>query len=115
MRTIFFDSRGILRSGWRATLYLLSFAFAASILSIVLMRAIESLDSDAAGQLPISFVLSSFVSLTMALSLGWACAKYLEHLPFRSLGLSFTRYWQRDLGIGLILGAATITWSVAIA
>ena len=53
--------------------------------------------------------------LASALIVGWLCAKYLENLPFRSLGASFTKGWFRHLILGLLVGAGSLGFAVLIA
>lgn len=59
--------------------------------------------------------LNSFLPFVLAVTLGWLCGKYLEDLPFRALGVWFTKNWLKDLSVGLVLGAATLIFAVLIA
>jgi membrane protease YdiL (CAAX protease family) len=53
--------------------------------------------------------------LGAALGAGYFCARYLEGLPWRSLGLTFHRGWLRDLLLGFAIGFASLVIAVAIA
>ena len=112
MRAIFLDKSGTLRSGWRAILFLSSFIFAASFLGYLAYFILENLDSSPERASNVGLVLNALFSLMVALLLSWLCAKYLEGLPFRSLGTAFTERWYQHLAIGMILGAATLGISV---
>ena len=112
MRTILFDSRGTLRSGWRALVFVFVFAFVSSILAIVVIKGAEATGLDLDGSSPPTFVLNAVVSLISALGLGWLCARYLEDLPFRSLGAAFTQNWHKHFGIGAVLGSATLAIAI---
>jgi membrane protease YdiL (CAAX protease family) len=53
--------------------------------------------------------------LTTALAAGYLCARVLEGLPWRSLGLTLHRRWWWDLLIGSAIGFAAILIGVAVA
>jgi len=53
--------------------------------------------------------------LAAALGAGYLCARFLEGLPWRSLGLTFHRGWLRDLVLGSVIGFASLVVAVAIA
>ncbi len=115
IHSIFFNELGRLRSGWRFAIFLLLFSFF-GILFKILSDAILSL-------LPIGHSNGSFLTLSVASTMqlsaailaGWLCGKYIEDLPFRALGLWFTKNWFRDLALGLIFGAAAVSLAVLIA
>lgn len=114
MRYLFFDDREKLRSGWRASIFLAGFIFTAAILAILAYRSVEAVGIDVSAASSSGMILNAAVSLTPAILLGWLCAKYLEGLPFRSLGVSLTTNWHRHLLVGSGLGAATMALSVVI-
>jgi membrane protease YdiL (CAAX protease family) len=58
--------------------------------------------------------VNGIVSTGVALGVGWLCAKYLEGLPFRSLGASFTHGWAFNFVAGLLLGGATFALAALI-
>jgi membrane protease YdiL (CAAX protease family) len=53
--------------------------------------------------------------LATALAAGYLCARVLEGLPWRSLGLTLHRRWWWDLLIGSAIGFAAILIGVAVA
>ncbi|MCO6509743.1 MAG: CPBP family intramembrane metalloprotease [Aridibacter famidurans] len=115
MNQVLFDSFGRLRSGWRFAIFMAVFIVAVS-LTIPAFRAVAILLLDEPQQsLPILTFLSSVISLAIVLLISWGCGKLLEHLPFKALGASFTKYWLKDLILGLLLGAAAVVIAVGIA
>jgi membrane protease YdiL (CAAX protease family) len=61
------------------------------------------------------FLLTSIVSLIPALLIGWLCGRYLERLPFRALGASFTDGWAKHFLFGSVIGALSLSLSALIA
>ena len=112
-KSIFVDSRNIIRSGWRFGIFfagflILSFFFGAAawlILAVVIGQHDPMLSEGVSG----------FFSLIPALLAGWLCGKLLEGLPFRSLGAWFTKFWLEHLSLGVIIGAATLLFAVLVA
>jgi membrane protease YdiL (CAAX protease family) len=117
MHPIFFNDFGRLRSGWRLTIYLLLLILVA-IFWEQAVRILYGFISSYAS-LPYSDFLLGLVYrgglLLVALGAGFACAHFLEELPWRSLGASFHKGWLRDLVIGSALGFATLVVAVVIA
>ena len=115
IRTIFFDSTGRLRSGWRFAIFIILLAITATLIGgvgILVLRSLSvSLEPESANYI----VANSMLLLGPVIFIGWLCGKYLEGLPFRALGASFTRGWLRNLAIGCAIGAATVSLAVAIA
>jgi hypothetical protein len=56
-----------------------------------------------------------FTLLIAALGAGYLCARLLEGLPWRSLGLTFHQGWFRDLIIGFAIGFGALGVAVGIA
>jgi membrane protease YdiL (CAAX protease family) len=115
LKTIFFNEFGRLRSGVRFMIFLLSFFVTvffllAAAVSVALALPI-GFTPDSIG----IFVLQSVVSLVVAVFFGWLYGKLFEDLPFRALGLSLTKNWLKDLVLGLLIGAFSITLAVFIA
>ena len=106
--------RGRLRSGWRFALFLAAFVFAGSVLNTLLVSAFVSAGYDLGEGSPEFLAAGSFVSLVLALAVGYYCGKYLEGLPFSALGASPLRGWFRNLSIGLLLGLITLGIAVGI-
>ena len=106
MRGIFLNQVGRPRSGWRLLIFIAVFV-AVAIPFATVLRFLSGLV-----HLP---EFSHITLLAGALGAGYLCARYLEGLPFRSLGLTFHNGWLRDLLIGLVLGFASLLIAVAIA
>jgi uncharacterized protein len=115
MHYIFFNSTGLLRSGWRLLIFLFAFIVSAMLfgtLGQMMLRRLEiAHEPGTAGYL----VVNAALSVVPAVAIGWLCAKYLEDLPFRSLGASLTSGWFKHLVAGVVLGAITLIFSVSIA
>jgi membrane protease YdiL (CAAX protease family) len=112
-RSIFFDESGCLRSGWRVAIFGLGFVFGVVIVGGLAGAALSILpvSPDASALL----IANSLAGLIPALLIGWLCGKFLEGLPFRALGAWFTKFWLQNFGVGIFVGAATLTLAVVIA
>ena len=108
---IFFGSDGKLRSGWRFA----TFVAAYIAMSIVIVPIGVSLMYGMKLQGAAVFLISSITSLIPAVIVAWLCGKYLEQLPFRTLGMSLTDGWLQHLFIGSVFGAITLCLGIAIA
>ena len=115
MQNILFNDFGRLRSGWRLAVFLLLFIFFGVLFQIIADGILKNLPVGYSSNSFLNLAVSSFISLTVALLAGWFCGKYLEDLPFRALGAWFTRNWLKDLLLGLIFGALTVSFAVLIA
>jgi len=104
---ILFGPDGKLRSGWRFAIFVVFFI----LLGIVFGGAAVLLASLILGPAKpgsaFFLTLNGVVSTAVALFVGWLCGKYLERLPFDSLGASFKNRWLLNLLIGLAGGAIT--------
>jgi membrane protease YdiL (CAAX protease family) len=108
---IFFGGDGKLRSGWRFGIFAAAYLFASIFVALLVGALVVGLAIQGASL----FLVSSIASLLPALVLGWLCGKFLEGLPFKALGASFTSGWFKHLLIGSFLGASTLSFAVAIA
>ena len=118
MYKIFINDVGRLRSGWRVLIFVGAFLAIGLVLTTILRIAFLLL-IDVAPALPhaefVGEMVFRFGLLGSALGAGFFCARFLEGLPWRSLGLTFHRGWLRDLLIGCGVGGATLVVAVAIA
>jgi membrane protease YdiL (CAAX protease family) len=118
MPQIFVNEVGRLRSGWRLLIYFLPLVFFATVWGIIL-RLVTQLIAASGFVVPRpAFVFEvAFRTglIVLALGLGFLCAKGLEDLPWRSLGLTFHKGWFKDLVIGFALGFVALVIAVAIA
>ena len=111
---IFYGSDGKLRSGWRFAVFVLSFVFfglAFGTASIAIMSVAYPAVQPGGG---IFLVVNSVVSLAVALIAGWLCGKYLESLPFETLGASLSSGWATHLLTGFAGGAVTFALGAGI-
>lgn len=115
LKNIFFNREGHLRSGWRFLIFQLLFIFCASFFAASIKLFLANLSINYEQGSVLSFIVQNAVLLVPSLVLGWLCGKILENLPFAALGLWFTKNWWRDLGLGLIVGAVSISFAVVLA
>jgi len=117
MHEIFINDFGRLRSGWRLLIFLAAFILLAILLTN-LLRVIYVLTGphgpSGAADIVAEFVYRGAL-LAAALGAGYFCARLLEGLPWRSLGLTLHAKWLRDLIFGFAIGFATLVVAVAIA
>ena len=108
MRTIFFNDQGQIRSGWRAATFLFSFLFVSFFLILGSITLISQLPmgESAGGYLPL--IVPFAISAIVAILLGWLYGTFFENLPFRALGIAFTKSGFRNLGAGLLIGILAI-------
>jgi len=118
LRQVFINQYGRLRSGWRLVIFV-AFVIALSFLLGTGIRIIFAIGSAVGLRLPYAGFLSDIVFrvtlLITALGAGYLCARLLEKLPWRSLGLTFHQGWIRDLTIGTLVGVGSLALAVGIA
>jgi membrane protease YdiL (CAAX protease family) len=118
LHDIFINGFGRLRSGWRVLIFIAA-VIAASILIATLLRVAFVIVELVAPQLSqprfIADMLFRLSMLAAALIAGYLCARWLERLPWRSLGLTFHTGWLRDLIIGCAVGFVSLAIAVGIA
>jgi hypothetical protein len=114
---IFLNRYERLRSGWRFAIYVA--AYMTLFYALVTLIYIVALGARPGRELSLpgwaSYLLQFFVQFAPALLLGWACGKFFEDLPLRSLGWARHRGWLRDLAIGSLLGAASLALAALVA
>ena len=115
---IFINDVGRLRSGWRASIFVLAF-IAAMILITAVLRIGYMLFHTVTPALPYAKELEELVSrvalILGALVAGYLCVRFLEGLPWRSLGLTIHSGWLRDFLIGSVVGIVSLGVAVLIA
>src|SRR5690349_1490594 len=118
MRRIFINDFGRLRSGWRLLIFVLVL-IAVLFLFATLLRVAYLAFVQYEPTIPhIDFIADVIFRLTLmlaALGAGYICARWLEGLPWRSLGLVFHHDWLRDLLVGFALGFTSLAVAVGIA
>lgn len=110
-----FENNGNLRSGWRAGIFLFAFIFVSVTIGTATLAVFATAGIESKAGSPIFLVVNGLTSLITALVIGWLCGKWLESLPFRALGASFTKSWLKHLIVGSAVGAFTLAFAVAIA
>jgi membrane protease YdiL (CAAX protease family) len=118
MRKIFINEVGRLRSGWRLLLFILAGIAAWFVIGAVLWVAYAVVSAVAPQLRPSFFAADAIFRLSMlasALGAGYLCARLLEGLPWRSLGLTLHVGWLRDLIIGSAVGFVSLAVAVGIA
>jgi uncharacterized protein len=117
MRKIFINDFGRLRSGWRVVIF--GAAFFALVMLLVTVLRVVFLVIGPRGSTTAAEIVAELVFRTgllgAALGAGYVCARFLEGLPWRSLGLTFHFRWARDLLLGFAIGFASLVVAVAIA
>jgi membrane protease YdiL (CAAX protease family) len=106
------QAEGRLRAGWRVLIQLVCYLYAPPLLnwaigepmSLILARMLPELA-------PISDRLTLFFLRLVAVLLStWLVVRYIDHRPWRDLGLQFDRSWWLDLLFGLLLGALLMSF-----
>lgn len=117
MRKVFINQFGRLRSGWRLLIFagaFIALIFIFTTLLQIVLLVIEPHGSSSVVQFSAALVFRAGL-LSAALGAGYICARSLEGLPWRSLGLTLHRGWFRDLLFGFAIGFGSLTLAVAIA
>ena len=114
IKFLFMDGRGRLRSGWRFAVFCAVFTFSVLLIGGLGFVLLTSLAGPLEPMEPKALVANSVLILIPALLSGWLCGRVLEGLPFRALGASFTKGWARNLVLGILVGAATLSFAVLI-
>jgi len=115
IKPVFFNQFERLRSGWRFMIFLAVFIFISAVVGSAAKTFFRLIFPGYATGLPGFLVVNGLLSLIAALFIGWLCGKYLEGLPFRALGAWFTKGWLRNLGVGIVVGSASLGLAVIFA
>jgi uncharacterized protein len=114
----FINEEGHLRSGWRLAIFAVAFLICTQLSQALLFWGL----AEALHRSPLELVGSNwgFVAghgsiLISATLVAWACGALFEELPLRALGCTPHRGWLKNLGIGSLLGAATLFLAALLA
>lgn len=118
LHQLFFNSVGRLRSGWRLLVFIGAFivlmlgvtTIARLFYALVLYVAPDITPPDHVADL-----IFRLIFLFSALAAGYICARVLEGLPWRSLGLTLHTGWLRDLLVGSAIGVVSLALATAVA
>ena len=107
LRQLFINKAGRLRSGWRLGVFvgvylLLMFVITAAV-RVVYALGIYVAPTFHLGE-HVEDLVFRFILLIATLAAGYVCARLLEGLPWRSLGMTLHARWVRDLIVGSVLG-----------
>ncbi len=110
--SIFIDPEtNLLRSGWRALLYLLLSPVVLILLAPLLARS----GAESAGiGLSLPTIITYAVQIAWLLIAAWLCLKYLEKMRLVSLGFAFFRGWWRETWLGFGIAALMMSGVVAL-
>ena len=118
LRTPFINEHGRPRSGWRLILFTASFVALILLLSTGLRIVYVIVDATGLHIPYANFVadlIYRVLLLAAALAAGYLCIRFLEGLPWRSLGLTFHSRWFRDFFVGSVIGLLSLALAVGIA
>ena len=118
LKHIFFNSAGRPRSGWRLLIFILVYVLVMLLLTMLARlayaAALHLLPGRTIGEY-FQNLLFRLIFLVGSLAAGFICARVLEGLPWRALGLWFHSGWLRDLVVGSVIGVASLAVATAIA
>ena len=118
LKQVFINSAGRLRSGWRLLIFVLILAILSILFGAITKKAAEILVRFAPSSGVARYtenVIFRLLFLIVALLAGYICTRWLEGLPWRSLGLWFHAGWARDFFFGSVIGVASLALATAIA
>jgi uncharacterized protein len=114
----FINEEGHLRSGWRLAIFAVAFLIGTQLSQAVLFWGLAVALRRSAFELASSnwaFAAGHGSILISATLVGWACGAFFEELPLRALGCTPHRGWLKNLGLGSVLGTATLFLAALLA
>jgi len=118
LKQVFINPVGRLRSGWRLLVFAVLFIVLLLLVGLVAKKsselAIQLAPSSGVAHYLENFIIRLVLLLATLLS-GFICARWLEGLPWRAMGLSFHAAWLRDLLVGSGLGIVSLALAAGIA
>jgi uncharacterized protein len=114
----FINEEGHLRSGWRLAIFAVAFLIGTQLSQAFLFWGLAVALHRSAFELASSnwaFAAGHGSILISATLVGWACGALFEELPLRALGCTPHRGWLKNLGLGSVLGAATLFLAALLA
>ena len=116
MRDIFINNFGRLRSGWRLLIYVALVIVLSFFLTYILRVVYVVLEM---GSIPqpefVADVIYRIGLPLVVLGAGYLCARFLEELPWKSLGLTLVRRDFEQRFIGSAVGFVSLALAVGIA
>ena len=118
LKQLFINPVGRLRSGWRMLIFALVFVILSLVLGIAAQVTADLLVRFTPSR-GVAHYLENFifrlVTLFAALLAGFFCARLIEGLPWRSLGLCLHARWLRDFLVGSLIGIVSLALATGIA
>ncbi|HQZ82868.1 MAG TPA: type II CAAX endopeptidase family protein [Pyrinomonadaceae bacterium] len=105
--TVFFDTNGLIRSGWRSLFFLVLYG-AVSVVSQAFLIVATAHFMKETGDQRLLGLAGLFVGTTLAGASAWGCGWLFEKLPFAAFGASFSKGWLKHFAIGNLLGFLAI-------
>lgn len=118
LKQVFINRVGRLRSGWRVLIYIGVFIVLSWLLGAIVRLAYALAFNLAPGRSLGAYfqnVVFRVLFVVAGLGAGYICARWLEGLPWRALGLSLHERWWRDLLVGSAIGVASLGVAAGIA
>lgn len=112
--TLFFDQNGHLRSGWRASIFVISYTITAGFVAILIRALFAAMDIPTGLGSPAFMVVNTLAPLITALGFGWLFGRLFEQLPFTALGASFKGPVLKHFLMGLVVGIVTFLAALAV-
>jgi uncharacterized protein len=105
--SIFIDPQTkLVRSGWRAAVFILISPFLFILLSFLLIPSATQRESPAPSiSIDWPTILTYVVQILWAVGASWVCLKFLERMQLASLGFTFFRGWWRETWLGFVIAA----------
>ena len=115
MNKLFINESGQLRSGWRASFFLVVFLFLSALMIFGALAVIAALPfgQSITGFLPLT--IPFLFSTVVAVLLGWLFGKKFDGVPFSALGISPRKGWLKNLVFGCLVGGVAFCSAVIIA
>jgi membrane protease YdiL (CAAX protease family) len=117
VRDFFNDKNGHLRSGWRVLIFVIAFYISVQLTGAFLfagLRRVLRLSSQEMLSSNWIFVTGSAAIVLSAMSIGWACGRFLESLPMRALGFLPHAGWLKDFAIGSLVGTVSLLFAALL-
>lgn len=114
----FINEERHLRSGWRLAIFAVAFLIGTQLSQALLFWGLAVALHRSALELASSnwaFAAGHGSILISATLVGWACGALFEELPLRALGCTPHRGWLKNLGLGSVLGGATLFLAALLA
>lgn len=118
LQQLFFNDARRLRSGWRLAIFagvFIVIIFGLTAAERVIYGLALYLVPQISAPNHFADLVFRFTLLGASLAAGYVCARVLEGLPWRSLGLTLHPRWVRDLLIGSLIGLVSLALATAVA